>query len=336
LIPGFGMVTAFKDAVSAGVAASCYRAVMQTMENAEAVGTFRFLPERQVFAFEHWPLERRKIAKTAEEEADRLLLPRRIALIIGAGSGIGEAAAWRFCREGAHLVVADLDGEKTKKLAAALNRQYPQRAVGVSVDACREESLAQAVRAAVLAFGGLDILFYTAGRAPRFRSILEISREDLETQLQVHYTGAVLAIREAGRILKRQGRGGSILCSVSKAALAPGRQAAAYGGSKAAILQALRIAALELGPQGIRVNAINADQVETPLFMRFAAARARAQGRSLEEQLEQYRRRNAMGVTRIPPRAVADLAVLLASDRFRYTTGDILTIDGGLPEAFPR
>jgi NAD(P)-dependent dehydrogenase (short-subunit alcohol dehydrogenase family) len=118
--------------------------------------------------------------------------------------------------------------------------------------------------------------------------------------------------------------------------MAPGKDAAAYGGSKAALLQAMRVAAVELGHDGIRVNAINADQVETPLFLRFVKERAAMRGVSVEEQLEAYRSRNALGVSLIPADAVADLAALLASERFRYTTGDIITIDGGLPEAFPR
>ena len=136
--------------------------------------------------------------------------------------------------------------------------------------------------------------------------------------------------------MRRQGLGGSIVASVSKAALVPGREAVAYGGSKAALLQALRVAAVELGADGIRVNAINADQVDTPLFRRFVQERAASRGVSVDEQLEVYRRRNLMGVKLIPADAVAELAVLLASDRFRFTTGDILTVDGGLPEAFPR
>jgi NAD(P)-dependent dehydrogenase (short-subunit alcohol dehydrogenase family) len=158
----------------------------------------------------------------------------------------------------------------------------------------------------------------------------------LQHQLEVHYLGAVAAIGRAARVMRRQGLGGSIVASVSKAALAPGKDAVAYGGSKAALLQALRVAAVELGPDGIRVNAINADQVDTPLFRSFVGERAASRGVSVEEQLETYQRRNLMGAQLIPPEAVADLAVLLASDKFRFTTGDIITVDGGLPEAFPR
>jgi NAD(P)-dependent dehydrogenase (short-subunit alcohol dehydrogenase family) len=188
----------------------------------------------------------------------------------------------------------------------------------------------------VLEFGGLDCLFYTAGLPPRFASITEIRREDLQRQLEVHYLGAVAAIGRAATVMRRQGLGGSIVASVSKAALVPGRDAVAYGGSKAALLQALRVAAVELGADGIRVNAINADQIETPLFLQFVRERAAGRGVSVEEQLAAYQSRNLLGATLIPPDAVADLAVLLASDKFRFTTGDILTIDGGLPEAFPR
>jgi NAD(P)-dependent dehydrogenase (short-subunit alcohol dehydrogenase family) len=116
----------------------------------------------------------------------------------------------------------------------------------------------------------------------------------------------------------------------------PGKEAVAYGGSKAALLQALRVAAVELGGDGIRVNAINADQVDTPLFRRFVRERAASRGVTEAEQLEAYRTRNLMGVGLIPAEAVADLAVMLAGERFRFTTGDILTVDGGLADGFPR
>jgi NAD(P)-dependent dehydrogenase (short-subunit alcohol dehydrogenase family) len=98
----------------------------------------------------------------------------------------------------------------------------------------------------------------------------------------------------------------------------------------------MRVAAVELGADSIRVNAINADQVETPLFMRFVQERAAMRGVSAADQLEAYRRRNVMGVSLIPADTVADIAALLASERFRFTTGDIITVDGGLPDAFPR
>jgi NAD(P)-dependent dehydrogenase (short-subunit alcohol dehydrogenase family) len=344
LAPGLGLITAFTDKRSAVTANLCYRATLEAIAGAEAVERFEFLPERDVFEFEHWPLERRKVEEQIARERATKLLPRHVAVIIGGGSGIGAAAARRFAEEGAHVVVADLDGDMSQGVAAGINGSHRERvegprgdrAIGVVVDVRDDASLDALFRQTVLEFGGLDCLFYTAGLPPRFAPITEIRREDLQRQLEVHYLGAVQAIGRAAAVMRRQGLGGSIVASVSKAALVPGRDAVAYGGSKAALLQALRVAAVELGGDGIRVNAINADQIETPLFLQFVRERAAGRGVTVEEQLNLYQSRNLMGVTLIPPEAVADLAVLLASEKFRFTTGDILTVDGGLPEAFPR
>lgn len=336
LVPGLGMITAFKDKKSARTANACYRAGMASIKNAEAIDAFEFIDEEAVFEFEHWPLERRKIEEAIKRERQTLLVPRHVVVVIGGGSGIGRAAAERFAHEGATVVIADLDGAAATRASDEIAPSAPMRTVGVHADVTDEDSLRSLLEMAVLEFGGVDSLFYAAGAPPRFAEIAAVDRSDLVRQLEVHYLGAVLAMREASHVMLRQGIGGSIVASVSKAAVAPGREAVAYGGSKAALLQAVRVAAVELGRHQIRVNAINADQVETPLFMRFVAERAAAKGISVEEQLELYRERNVMHSSLIPPEAVGDLAVLLASDKFRYTTGDILTIDGGLPEAFPR
>ena len=332
LVPGLGMITAAGDKRGAVTANLCYRAVLETMVNAESVDRFEFLPERDVFEFEHWPLERRKIDEQRAKDRASRLLPHGVAIVIGGGSGIGRAAAGRFVEEGAHVVVADLD----EAAALGVTAELRGKAIAVRVDVSDEASLDQLFARCVREYGGLDCLFYSAGLAPRFAAITDVRRADLQPQLDVHYIGAVLAIGRAAGVMRRQGRGGAIVASVSKAAVAPGRDAVAYGASKAALLQALRVAAVELGPDGIRVNAINADQVETPMFRQFVRERARQRGVTESEQLEAYRQRNVMGASLIPPEAVADLVVLLASDRFRFTTGDILTVDGGLPEAFPR
>jgi len=336
LVPGLGVITASSDKRGAVTANVCYRAVLETIENAEAVDRFEFIAERDVFEFEHWPLERRKVDEQIAKDRATRLLPRHVVVVIGGGSGIGRSAALRFAEEGAHVVVADLDGVMADGVASEAVARLPGRAIGAAVDVRDDASLDTLFRRAVLEFGGVDSLFYTAGAPPRFAPITEIRREDLQRQLEVHYLGAVAAIGRVAVVMRRQGLGGSIVASVSKAALVPGKEAVAYGGSKAALLQALRVAAVELGPDGIRVNAINADQVDTPLFQQFVRERAASRGVTVEEQLETYRRRNLMGAKLIPAEAVADLAVLLASDKFRFTTGDIITVDGGLPEAFPR
>jgi rhamnulose-1-phosphate aldolase/alcohol dehydrogenase len=336
LVPGVGMITAFRDKASAVTANLCYRAVLETIANAETLDEFRFLPDADVFAVEHWPLERRKVEEQITRERATLLLPRHVVVVIGGGSGIGRAAAERFADQGAHVAVADLDAAAAAAVAGDIDARWRGRAVGVGVDVRDEASLAALFHETVLTFGGVDCLLYTAGQVPRFAPLTDLTRDDLQRQLDVHYLGAVGAMQAAARVMQRQGRGGAIVVSVSKAALAPGKDALAYGASKAAILQAVRVAAVELGPHRIRVNAINADQIDTPMFRRFVEQRAAARGLTVEQQLAAYRDRNVMGVSLIPADAVADLALLLASDRFRYTTGDVLTVDGGLPEAFPR
>ncbi|HUR93367.1 MAG TPA: SDR family oxidoreductase [Gemmatimonadales bacterium] len=336
LVPGLGLITAFTDKRSAVTANLCYRATLEAITNAEAVERFEFLPERDVFEFEHWPLERRKTEETIARERATKELPRHVVVVIGGGSGIGEAAVRRFAEEGAHVVVADLDGAVAETVASTLAQKFPGRVLGAAADVRDDASLDALFHRAVLEFGGLDCLFYTAGLPPRFAPLTEIRREDMQLQLEVHYLGAVAAIGRAATIMRRQGIGGSIVASVSKAALVPGKDAVAYGGSKAALLQALRVAAVELGADGIRVNAINADQVDTPLFRKFVRERAASRGVTEAEQLEIYRKRNLMGVGLIPADAVAELAVVMAGERFRFTTGDIITVDGGLAEGFPR
>ena len=253
----------------------CYRAVLEAIDNAEAMDRFQFIAERDVFEFEHWPLERRKIEEQSGAREQAAPAPRR-------GGDRRRQRHWQgrgtaFAEEGAHVVVADLDGA-----VAEAWRPRSRRAPGPrhrrGVDVRDDDSLDALFRQTVLEFGGLDCLFYTAGRPPRFapspRSGARIFSGSSTSTISVPSP----AIGRAATVMQRQELGGSIVASVSKAALAPGRDAAAYGGSKAALLQALRVAAVELGADGIRVNAINADQVETPLFLRFVRERAAMRG----------------------------------------------------------
>jgi rhamnose utilization protein RhaD (predicted bifunctional aldolase and dehydrogenase) len=130
LAPGLGVITAVTDKRSAVTANLCYRAVLEVIANAEAVDRFQFIPEREVFEFEHWPLERRKIEEQIAKERATKLLPRHVVVVIGGGSGIGRAAAHRFAEEGAHVVVADLDGDMSQSVAAGINGSHRERAEG--------------------------------------------------------------------------------------------------------------------------------------------------------------------------------------------------------------
>ena len=336
LAPSLGVITAFSDKKNAVTANLCYRATLESIVNAETVDRFEFIPEKDVFEFEHWPLERRKVEEQVAKERRPSCCPVMWWSSSAAAAASAQAAARRFAEEGAHVVVADLDGAMSQGVATEVAAKFPGRAVAAATDVREDASLDALFRQTVLEFGGLDCLFYTAGLPPRFAPDHRDPAGGPPAPARGSLSRRGRGHRPSGGGDAAAGLGGSIVASVSKAALVPGRDAVAYGGSKAALLQALRVAAVELGGDGIRVNAINADQIETPLFLQFVRERAASRGVSVEEQLEVYRSRNLMGATLIPPEAVADLAVLLASEKFRFTTGDILTVDGGLPEAFPR
>lgn len=331
LVPGLGVVTAMKDKKNALLGAQCYRHVIRVIEAAERLDQFRFLDEGAAFEMEHWSLE---LAKLRQPELE---LARRVALVTGAAGGIGRAIAERFAAEGAHVVLTDLDAEAVKRAAEEIggNVGDPARILGVRADATSEQETAAAVEAAVLGFGGLDILVCNAGYI-KPAAIEKMGLDSWERHFDINSTGCFLASREAARVMRAQGTGGVILFNVSKAACAPTIENAAYAASKAAAAHLARCLAAELGPAGIRVNSFNADAIDTPLFRRHVEERAKLKGVPVEEQLKTYRQRNLLKLGPIPPSAVAEAAFFLASDRSAYTTGGVLTIDGGLTDAMPR
>ncbi len=181
------MVSAFKDKKNAVIANLCYRATLEAVLHAESIDAFQSLTKHDPWEFEHWPLERRKIEGEIERERKSLLLARRVAVIIGGGSGIGAAAVEAHLDAGAHVVVADRMLESLPQLSAC----FPGRVIGVEVDVRDDASLENLFARTVREFGGLDCLFYTAGLAPRFAPIVALTRDDLQRQLDVHYIGAV-------------------------------------------------------------------------------------------------------------------------------------------------
>jgi hypothetical protein len=150
LAPSLGVITAFTDKRNAVTADVCYRAVLETIANAEAVDRFEFIPEKDVFEFERWPLERRKIEEQIVKERATLLLPRHVVLIVGGASGIGKAAAQKFAAEGAHVVVADLDAAQSQAVAAEVAARFPGRAIAGSADVRDDASLDALFRQTVL------------------------------------------------------------------------------------------------------------------------------------------------------------------------------------------
>jgi rhamnulose-1-phosphate aldolase/alcohol dehydrogenase len=334
LLPGLGMFTSGKDARTAGIVAEIYRHTAWVLRAASAVGPYASLSARDAFEVEYWPLELYKL-QTAPAERE---LARRVALVTGGASGIGRAVARRLAREGAHVVVTDLDGEGARRVAEEIAAEAGgARPLGLAMDVTAEPSVAEAFDAAVEAYGGIDVVVSNAGIA-HAAPIDRMALADWERSFAVNATGHFLVTRASLRVLKAQGLGGSLVFVATKNVLSPGKDFAAYSASKAAEAQLAKVAALEGGPHGVRVNLVNPDAVfrDSRLWSdEVRRERARAQGIAVEALEEHYRTRNLLGVS-VLPEDVAEAVLFLASDRAAKTTGCTLTVDGGLRDAFPR
>ena len=211
------------------------------------------------------------------------------------------------------------------------------RSMAVACDVSDERSVAAAYETATVAYGGLDILVSNAGIAPS-SPIASMPLTTWQRSMDVNATGHFLATREALRLMEAQGTGGSIVFVATKNVMAPGKDFAAYSAAKAAQAQLARVAAIEAGAIGVRVNMINPDAVfrNSGLWSpEVRRNRAAAHGIPEADLEEHYRTRNLLGVT-IDPDDVAEVAWWLASDRSRKTTGTVVTVDGGVAAAFPR
>lgn len=334
LIPGLGIFTTGKDARTAGIVADMYQHTVSVLGAASAFGRYVSLTPKEAFDVEYWPLELYKLALAPPEKE----LSRRIALVTGGASGIGRAVALRLAREGAHVVVGDLDAAGARKTAEEIvNTQGVKRALGLSMDVTQEASVRQVVEEAVLAHGGLDIVVSNAGVA-HSAPLDRMDLADWEQSFAVNATGHFLVAREALRVLKAQGLGGAFVFVATKNVMSPGKDFGAYSASKAAEAQLAKVLALEGGPFGIRANIVNPDAVfqDSKLWSpEVRRERAQAQGIQVDQLEEFYRKRNLLGVS-IVPEDVAEAVCFLASDRSAKTTGCTITVDGGLKDAFPR
>jgi rhamnulose-1-phosphate aldolase/alcohol dehydrogenase len=334
LIPGIGMFTAGRDAGRAALVAEIYRHGIQVMRAAYGISEYRSLSVKDAFNVEYWPMELYRMNLAAPEGP----LARRVALISGAAGGIGRAIAERLADAGCHVVVTDRDRDGVLGLAREIEQRHGAgRALGTKMDVTSETSVARAFEAAVMTYGGIDIIVSNAGIA-HCCPIDRMERADWERSFDVNATGHFLVARQAVRILKDQGIGGSLIFISSKNVLAPGKDFGAYSASKAAETQLARVLAIETGPFGIRVNTINPDAVFEGSRLwsdEMRSERARAHGIRPDELEAFYQRRNLLGV-KVTADDVAEAAIWLASDRSAKTTGCIITTDGGVREAFPR
>ena len=331
LVPGVGMFSFGRDAQTARVAGEFYVNAINVMAGAEAVSTYAPIPESEKFRIEYWALEEAKLRRMPKPRP----LATRVALVTGAGSGIGRAVARRLAAEGACVVVADLDGEAAARVAAELGPA--DVAVPVTVDVTDEEQVAAAFRRAALAFGGVDLVVNNAGLSIS-KPLLETTVADWDLQHDVMARGSFLVSREAARVMTAQGLGGDIVYVVSKNAVVAGPDNLAYGATKADQAHQVRLLAAELGAAGIRVNGVNPDGVVrgSGIFAKgWGAQRAAVYGVP-EERLGEFYAQRTLLKREVLPEHVADAVFALVAGDLSLTTGLHVPVDAGVAAGFLR
>ncbi|GAA2402856.1 bifunctional rhamnulose-1-phosphate aldolase/short-chain dehydrogenase [Streptomyces glaucosporus] len=331
LVPGVGMFSFGKDKQTARVAGEFYVNAVNVMRGAEAVSAYSPIEESEKFRIEYWELEEAKLRRMPAPKP----LATRIALVTGAGSGIGKAIARRLAAEGACVVVADLDGEKAGEVAEELGG--PDRAVAVTVDVTSEEQIAEAFKAAVLAFGGVDLVVNNAGISIS-KPLLETTARDWDLQHSIMARGSFLVSREAARVMAAQGMGGDIVYIASKNAVFAGPNNIAYGATKADQAHQVRLLAAELGELGIRVNGVNPDGVVrgSGIFASgWGAQRAAVYGVP-EEKLGEFYAQRTLLKREVLPEHVANAVFALTGGDLSHTTGLHVPVDAGVAAAFLR
>lgn len=315
LDPELGLVTAGRTVKDAAVTAEIYEHTMDVIERAERLGGWRALSSRDLFDMEYWDLEQAKLAKAGQPP----VFVGEVALVTGAASGIGRACVEALLARGAAVVGLDVD----PAIAGLLSRRD---FLGLCCDVTVEEDVTAALREAATAFGGLDMLVLNAGVFPATRKIADLSLAEWDRVMRVNLDANVLLMRLAYPLLKLAPAGGRVVVIGSKNVPAPGPGAGAYSASKAALHQLARVAALEWGGDGIRVNGLHPNAVfDTGVWTpEVLTSRAAAYGVSVEE----YRKKNVLGVE-VTSRDVAELAAELCGPRFAKTTGAWIPVDGG-------
>ncbi|MCU7906360.1 MAG: bifunctional aldolase/short-chain dehydrogenase [Candidatus Thiodiazotropha sp. (ex Epidulcina cf. delphinae)] len=315
LEPQLGMLSIGKSSREAGIVADIYRHTMAIIQRAEKLGGWQALPTQAIFDVEYWELEQAKLRNAGPPPP----FQGEVALITGAASGIGKACAESMLKRGAAVVGLDRE--------ASIAYQHPHPGfIGIGCNVADPEAVQEALEQAILRFGGLDMLILNAGVFPGGRPVAELKDELWRQVMQVNLDANLRLLRECHPYLKLSPRAGRVVVIGSKNVPAPGRGAAAYSASKAALIQLARIVALEWASDGIRINTLHPDAVfDTGIWTReVLETRAKHYGMSVAD----YKKRNLLGCE-ITSRDVAELAMELCDRRFSKTTGAQISVDGG-------
>jgi rhamnulose-1-phosphate aldolase/alcohol dehydrogenase len=331
LVPGVGMFSFGADKKTARLAGEFYVNAINAMRGAEGISIYAPIPESEKFRIEYWALEEAKLLRMPKTKP----LAGRVALVTGAGSGIGRAIAHRLAAEGACVVIADLNAQAAQTVAGEVGNE--DVAVAITVDVTDEAQIAAAFSHAARSFGGVDIVVNNAGLSIS-KALLETSASDWDLQHDVMARGSFLVSREAARIMIEQGLGGDIVYISSKNSVVAGPNNLAYGAVKADQAHQVRLLATELGEFGIRVNGVNPDGVVrgSGIFAGgWGAERAAVYGVPPEELGAYYAQRSLLKLE-VLPEHVANAVFVLIGGELSHTTGLHIPVDAGVPAAFLR
>ncbi len=354
LIPGLGMIAWGKDKSESRVTAEFYNCAIEVMRGAEAIDEYTALPLQEAFDIEYWLLEEAKLQRMPPEQE----LARQIIAVVGGGSGIGREAALRLAKDGAHIVAVDRDDAGAQATAKAITDKHGVGigvagsgisncgpAIGLAADITDRASLRAMLEQVALAYGGLDAVAVTAGIFVAPDTAGRIPDDKWAQTFAINVTGLYMVADEAARIWKDQGLPANLVLTTSVNAVVAKKGSLAYDTSKAAANHLVRELAVELAPL-VRVNGVAPATVVEGSAMfprdRVIASLAKYQiaytddepTEALRSKLAQFYADRTLLKRPITPADQAEAIFLLLSNRLRQTTGQIITVDGGLHEAF--
>jgi rhamnulose-1-phosphate aldolase/alcohol dehydrogenase len=356
LIPGLGMIAWGKDKSESRVTAEFYNCAIEVMRGAEAIDEYTALPLQEAFDIEYWLLEEAKLQRMPPEKE----LARQIIAVVGGGSGIGRDLALRLAKEGAHVVSVDRDESAAHATATAITDRHGVGigvagsgisscgpAIGLYADITQRESVHAMLEQVLLAYGGLDAVAVTAGIFVPPNTTGRIPDDRWALTFAINVTGLYMVADEAAAIWQAQGLPANLVLTTSVNAVVAKKGSLAYDTSKAAANHLVRELAVELAPL-VRVNGVAPATVVqgSAMFPRERVIASLAKyniaytddepTEALTEKLAQFYANRTLLKRPISPADQAEALFLLLSNRLSQTTGQILTVDGGLHEAFLR
>ncbi len=311
----WGLLTAGESIKDANINRDIYRHTVEIIQRAELLGGWQALPAQDVFDIEYWELEQVKLKKRARKKR----LHGEVTLVTGAASGIGKACVDSFLAQGSVVIGLDLNKH--------IEQLYERTDfIGISCDVTDRAAVTRALERLVMAFGGLDMLILNAGMFPAGSRIAELGDDQWHEVMSVNLDANLALMRVCYPLLRLAPKGGRVVVIGSKNVPAPGPGAAAYSASKAALIQLARVAALEWGADGIRINSLHPDAVFDTGLWTDEVLQCRADHYAMSVQA--YKTKNILR-TEVTSHDVAELAVAMCGPLFAKTTASQVPVDGG-------